>query len=149
MTNPANGDLGSIQQGNPSTVFYTPKLNFSGSDSFTFKGNDGTSDSAPATVSITVNTLTFAKAASGRRVGGICRRTTRANRRRPRCTRYVTKGSLRRTLRAGLRRVRFQGRLTARKRLTLGRYRLRIGAVDIAGSVGTGPISRCVPAWPM
>ena len=79
-------------------------------------------------------TLTFAKAASGRRVGGICRRTTRANRRRPRCTRYVTKGSLRRTLRAGLRRVRFQGRLTARKRLTLGRYRLRIGAVDIAGN---------------
>jgi Ca2+-binding RTX toxin-like protein len=33
---------------------YTPNAGFSGSDSFTFRANDGTDDSAPATVSITV-----------------------------------------------------------------------------------------------
>ena len=34
---------------------YTPDANYSGSDSFTFIVNDGTLDSAPATVSITIN----------------------------------------------------------------------------------------------
>jgi hypothetical protein len=34
---------------------YTPASNFNGSDSFTYKANDGTADSGVATVSITVN----------------------------------------------------------------------------------------------
>jgi hypothetical protein len=34
---------------------YTPTLNFSGTDQFTFKGNDGTSDSNVATVQLTVS----------------------------------------------------------------------------------------------
>ena len=172
VTGPAHGNLGSVQSGKPATVIYTPNVNFSGSDSFTFKGNDGTSDSAPATVNITVNpavavaaagptpgprssrrwprsrpagasgsllprfslapkgttirwrldeaartTLTFAKAASGRRVGSRCVRPTRANRNRRRCTRYVTKGALSFRGKVGLNRVRFQGKLTRTRTL--------------------------------
>jgi len=40
--------------GTGATRTYTPAANFSGDDSFTFKVNDGTADSTPATVSITV-----------------------------------------------------------------------------------------------
>jgi VCBS repeat-containing protein len=36
---------------------YTPNANFNGSDSFTYKANDTHSDSAPATVTITVNSV--------------------------------------------------------------------------------------------
>jgi hypothetical protein len=38
----------------PGSFSYTPAANFSGSDSFTYKANDGQSDSNVATVSITV-----------------------------------------------------------------------------------------------
>jgi Bacterial Ig domain len=65
VTPPAHGTLGAIANaacasGTPNTdsatVLYTPAAGFDGSDSFTFKVNDGTSDSlAPGTVSITVN----------------------------------------------------------------------------------------------
>jgi len=52
VTGPANGSLGAVS-GN--SVTYTPATGFSGSDSFTFKANDGKSDSNVSTVSITVN----------------------------------------------------------------------------------------------
>ena len=45
---PAHGTL----SGTAPNVTYTPATNYAGSDSFTFKANDGTADSAPATVSI-------------------------------------------------------------------------------------------------
>jgi hypothetical protein len=38
---------------------YTPNANYNGSDSFTFKVNDGTADSAVATVSITVDAVGY------------------------------------------------------------------------------------------
>jgi VCBS repeat-containing protein len=52
VTDPTNGTV-TI---NPSTgaYTYTPKANYNGSDSFTFKVNDGTVDSETSTVSITV-----------------------------------------------------------------------------------------------
>jgi hypothetical protein len=53
LTGPTNGTL----SGTAPNLTYTPNPNFSGSDSFTFKANDGTENSAPATVSITVNPL--------------------------------------------------------------------------------------------
>lgn len=52
VASPAHGVLGSIA-GN-GAVIYTPNKDFSGGDSFTYKGNDGTSDSAAATVAINV-----------------------------------------------------------------------------------------------
>jgi bacillolysin len=60
---PANGSLGSLgaaactagsPNGDTATVTYTPNVNFSGGDSFTYRVNDGSLDSAVATVSITV-----------------------------------------------------------------------------------------------
>ena len=52
-TNPTHGTLSGF---NPATgeVTYTPATDYAGPDSFTFTVNDGTTESAPATVSITV-----------------------------------------------------------------------------------------------
>jgi Bacterial Ig domain/WD40-like Beta Propeller Repeat len=50
-TPPANGVLGGIAN---DSVIYTPNVNFQGTDTFTYKSNDGTSDSPPATVTINV-----------------------------------------------------------------------------------------------
>jgi Tol biopolymer transport system component len=49
---PLNGTLGGIQPDR--SVIYTPKANFQGTDSFTFTGNDQTTTSAPASVTVTV-----------------------------------------------------------------------------------------------
>ncbi|MCH8119310.1 MAG: tandem-95 repeat protein [Planctomycetes bacterium] len=51
VTGPSHGSL----NGTAPNLNYTPNANFYGSDSFTFKVNDGTADSALATVSITVS----------------------------------------------------------------------------------------------
>ena len=51
VSNPAHGTL----SGSASGRTYTPANNYVGSDSFTFKVNDGTGDSNVATVNITVN----------------------------------------------------------------------------------------------
>ena len=50
VTPPTNGTL----SGTAPALTYTPSANANGADSFTFKVNDGTADSAPATVSLTV-----------------------------------------------------------------------------------------------
>jgi autotransporter-associated beta strand protein len=55
VTSPTNGTL----TGTPPNVIYTPTNGYSGTDSFTFKANDGSIDSAAATVSLTVTPLTF------------------------------------------------------------------------------------------
>ena len=48
--NPAHGQL----SGTPPNLTYLPDADFNGSDSFTYVANDGASDSAAATISITV-----------------------------------------------------------------------------------------------
>ena len=55
-------------QGAPPNVTYTPAANYHGSDSFTFKANDGTADSNIATVSITVNAVNDAPIANAQTV---------------------------------------------------------------------------------
>ena len=50
---PSNGTL----TGTPPNVTYTPDPNYSGGDSFTFKANDGKTDSNIATVSITITSV--------------------------------------------------------------------------------------------
>lgn len=51
-TTPAHGSLSAVTG---TDVTYTPTAGYSGGDSFTFMANDGSSTSAPATVTITVN----------------------------------------------------------------------------------------------
>ncbi len=53
-TLPANGSLSLNADG---SFNYTPKANFFGQDSFTYKANDGQVDSAVVTVAITVNSV--------------------------------------------------------------------------------------------
>jgi len=60
VTNPTHGNL----SGSGQTRTYTPSANYYGSDSFTFKVNDGTVDSDPATVSIIVNPVNDAPTAN-------------------------------------------------------------------------------------
>jgi VCBS repeat-containing protein len=64
VTGPTHGTLGSIGAPNcaaandcTASVTYSPAANYFGPDSFTYKVNDGTVDSAPATVSITVTSV--------------------------------------------------------------------------------------------
>lgn len=59
VSGPSNGTL----TGTGANRTYTPAANFNGSDSFTFKVNDGTADSNVATVSITVNAVNDAPVA--------------------------------------------------------------------------------------
>lgn len=52
VSDPANGTLMLDSEG---SFTYTPNANFSGTDTFTYKANDGTADSNVATVTLTVN----------------------------------------------------------------------------------------------
>ena len=51
LTNPANGTVARNYDG---TYTYTPKANFTGTDTFTYRVSDGAATSAPATVTVTV-----------------------------------------------------------------------------------------------
>src|SRR5207244_1709802 len=62
VSGPAHGSLTLNANG---SLSYTPDANFNGSDSFTYKANDGTLDSNVATVSITVNAVNDAPVAVG------------------------------------------------------------------------------------
>ncbi|MBI5944540.1 MAG: right-handed parallel beta-helix repeat-containing protein [Chloroflexi bacterium] len=55
VDDPSHGSL----SGSGANRTYTPATNYSGTDSFTFKVNDGTSDSVPGTVSINVTAHTI------------------------------------------------------------------------------------------
>ena len=55
LSQPLHGTL----SGDAPNLVYTPDAAYSGSDSFTFKVNDGTGDSNIATVTITVGEFTY------------------------------------------------------------------------------------------
>ena len=59
ISSPGNGAL-SLLDTNTGAVTYTPANNFTGTDTFTFRVNDGAANSATATVSITVGTPVIA-----------------------------------------------------------------------------------------
>jgi hypothetical protein len=65
VASPTHGTLA----GTAPAVTYTPAANYNGADSFTFRVNDGTTNSAPATVSITVAAVNDAPVAASQSVG--------------------------------------------------------------------------------
>lgn len=64
VTAPVNGTI----SGNPPNITYHPKKDFNGSDSFTFRVNDGTANSSPATVNVTVAAVNDEPVATSRSV---------------------------------------------------------------------------------
>jgi hypothetical protein len=77
--------------------------------------------------------FTIKRVSKGRRVEGVCRRGSRANRRRPRCNIYRTLGGLAQTGRQGRNKKRFSGKLAGRP-LRSGRYKVVLEATDDAGN---------------
>ena len=67
VSGPSNGTL----SGTGANVTYTPSLNYNGSDSFTFKVNDGTTDSNISTVSITVTPVNDAPVAADQSISSV------------------------------------------------------------------------------
>src|SRR5205814_4452168 len=55
-TGPANGVISGFNT-NTGALIYTPNTNFNGADSFIFQVSDGTTTSAPATVTLTVRPI--------------------------------------------------------------------------------------------
>jgi VCBS repeat-containing protein len=62
VSDPSHGTLTLNSNG---SFTYTPAVNFNGTDSFTYKANDGTADSNTATVTITVNPVNDTPSATG------------------------------------------------------------------------------------
>ena len=52
VAGPANGSVGDISN---NEIIYTPNQDFNGTDTFTYKANDGVEDSNEATVTVTIN----------------------------------------------------------------------------------------------
>jgi len=95
------------------------------------------------TFSFTLNepasvTFTFTRPASGRRVGRTCVAQTKKNEHKRRCTRTVVAGTLTFTARGGTNAVRFEGRLSAHKKLGPGSYTL----LALATSTGRHSVTR-------
>jgi hypothetical protein len=64
ITQPSNGSAVLGEDG--VTVTYTPVANFNGTDSFTYMANDGTANSAPATVTVSVSAVNDAPVADAK-----------------------------------------------------------------------------------
>jgi PKD domain len=77
--------------------------------------------------------LLFTSRRSGRRVKGKCVAKTHNNRHKHACTRVVTRGKLAFSGKSGKNQVRFQGRLSRKRRLQPGRYTLVITAANSVG----------------
>jgi hypothetical protein len=94
-------------------------------------------------------TLSFERVTRGRKVGKRCVKAKRSNRRRKACTRYAAvKPALTfRNQAAGSRRIHFEGRLSRRKTLKPGVYRLTLRARDLAGN-RSAPLRAKITALP-
>src|SRR5205823_13210348 len=67
VSGPTNGVLSAVNT-NTGAMTYTPNTNYNGGDSFTFLVNDGLTNSATATVSITVTAINDAPVANNQSV---------------------------------------------------------------------------------
>jgi hypothetical protein len=86
--------------------------------------------------------IAFSRAGPGRRLKGRCRPASRKLRKRPRCTRYVSVGSLVRiNMSAGAHSVGFAGKLRGRA-LKAGSYKATIRATDPAGNRSSATTTR-------
>lgn len=80
------------------------------------------------------------KLAPGRRVGKSCLTPTKARAKKPKCTRYVLKGTLTKNATRGAQTVAFNGKLGGRA-LAAGSYRATVAARDAAGNTSkTGSV---------
>ncbi|MET0685215.1 MAG: hypothetical protein ABW060_07860 [Solirubrobacteraceae bacterium] len=77
--------------------------------------------------------ITVGRKAAGRKVKGRCKPASRKLRKKPRCVRWVSRGTLTRAVPAGAGRVAFTGRV-GRKALERGKHRFAVVAVDVAGN---------------
>ena len=84
--------------------------------------------------------LSFTQRLAGRKVHGRCAVQGAKNRHKPRCTCTVIVGTLTFAAHEGVNKVRFAGRISARKKLKLGRYSLQITATSAQGK-RSGPKS--------
>ena len=98
---------------------------------FSFSLND------PATA-----TFTFTQSVAGRRAHGRCVAPSQGNAHKPRCKRTVVVGGFGVSGKAGLNKVRFQGRLSSAKTLAPGTYAVSIAVRD---AHGLKAISRSLP----
>jgi hypothetical protein len=80
--------------------------------------------------------FTIERSTTGRRVGSKCRKQTRSNRKRRRCTLFVRAGRFAKQSTAGANRHPFSGRI-GRKSLKPGKYRATLTATDAAGNRST------------
>jgi Ca2+-binding RTX toxin-like protein len=80
--------------------------------------------------------IVIERRAKGRRVKGRCRKATRRNRKRKRCTRYLKATTLSFAGKAGANRNPFNGR-AGRRKLRAGRYRASLTATDSLGHVSS------------
>ena len=78
-------------------------------------------------------TIAIERSAKGRRVKGKCRRRTKGNKGKRRCTLYISAGKLTRTGKAGVNKAPFSGRI-GKRALKSGRYRAKLQATDAAGN---------------
>ncbi len=90
------------------------------------------------TFSFTLNaqagvTLSFTRLTPGRTVGGRCVAQSNANRRRKSCTRSASAGSFSLAGHQGADSIHFEGRLSATKKLTPGRYAVSLTAANAQG----------------
>jgi IPT/TIG domain len=87
-------------------------------------------------------TFTFTHRVAGRRAHGRCVAPSHGNAHKPKCKRTVTVGSFAVSGKAGLNKVRFQGRLSSAKTLAPGTYAVSIAVRD---AHGLKAISRSLP----
>ena len=84
-------------------------------------------------------TLTIERAGKGRKAGRLCKKETRKNRKKPKCTFYSSVGKLTRAGVAGANTLRFAGKLAGRA-LKPGKYRVTAVAIGATGA-RSGPVT--------